>query len=62
MHCGLYLSVHARSPSRWVGQVKASNSVPSSYPDGVARHDEDDEDDEDADKDKDEDEEEDGAV
>ncbi len=57
MHCGLYLSVHARSPSRWVGQVKASNSVPSSYPDGVARHDEDDED-----ADKDEEEEEDGAV
>ncbi len=57
MHCGLYLSVHARSPSRWVGQVKASNSVPSSYPDGVARHDEDDED-----ADKEEDEEEDGAV
>lgn len=59
MHCGLYLSIHARSPSRWVGQVKASNSVPSSYPDGVARHDEDDED---ADKDEEEDEEEDGAV
>ncbi len=61
MHCGLYLSVHARSPSRWVGQVKASNSVPSSYPDGVARHDEDDED-ADKDEEEEEEEEEDGAV